>query len=86
MRRYALRVVRTISDRVKRSALLIYFVADLLDSIKSKMPIFAPNQQSTYSNVAFDLLGLVIQRVSNQTYESYIEEAIFKPLNMSKLE
>ncbi|KAF1348293.1 beta-lactamase/transpeptidase-like protein [Lizonia empirigonia] len=52
--------------------------------MKSKIPIFAPNQQSTYSNVAFELLGIVIERVTGQTYRSYIEEAIFKPLNMSK--
>jgi len=47
-------------------------------------PIFAPNQESTYSNVAFELLGLVIEKVTNQTFESYITEAIFKPLNMTK--
>ncbi|KAH9874863.1 hypothetical protein J1614_004350, partial [Plenodomus biglobosus] len=57
---------------------------DLLREISSKPPLFAPNQKSTYSNVAYELLGLVISRVTNQTYESYIEDAIFKPLNMSK--
>ncbi|KAH6642816.1 beta-lactamase/transpeptidase-like protein [Boeremia exigua] len=57
---------------------------DLLDAVKSQIPIFAPNQQSTYSNVAFELLGVVIERVTGQDYKSYIEEAIFKPLNMSK--
>ncbi|XPS67708.1 hypothetical protein M3J09_000009 [Ascochyta lentis] len=57
---------------------------DLLDSLKSKIPIFAPNQQSTYSNVAFELLGMVIERVTGQSYQSYIEQAVFQPLNMSK--
>ncbi len=37
-----------------------------------------------YSNVAYELLGVVIERVTNQSYESYITEAILKPLNMSK--
>ncbi|KAJ4340928.1 hypothetical protein N0V95_007382 [Ascochyta clinopodiicola] len=58
--------------------------SDLLDALKSKIPIFAPNQQSTYSNVAFELLGVVLERVTGRSYRSYIEEAIFKPLNMSK--
>jgi len=40
--------------------------------------------KSTYSNVAFELLGLVLEKVTNQTYKSYIDDAIFKPLNMSK--
>lgn len=40
--------------------------------------------KSSYSNVAFELLGLVLERVTNQTYKSYIDEAILRPLNMSK--
>ncbi|KAF1926683.1 beta-lactamase/transpeptidase-like protein [Didymella exigua CBS 183.55] len=57
---------------------------DLLDAVKSQIPIFAPNQQSTYSNIAFELLGIVLERVSGQDYQNYIEEAIFRPLNMKK--
>ncbi|KAF2621109.1 beta-lactamase/transpeptidase-like protein [Macroventuria anomochaeta] len=57
---------------------------DLLGAVKSQIPIFAPNQQSTYSNVAFELLGIVLERVAGQDYRSYIEEAIFKSLDMSK--
>jgi hypothetical protein len=40
--------------------------------------------ESSYSNVAFELLGLVLSNVTNQTYESYIDQSIFQPLNMSK--
>lgn len=49
------------------------------------------NQQTTmspkrytraYSNVAYGLLGEVIARTSQSTYEQYISEHIFKPLNM----
>jgi hypothetical protein len=40
--------------------------------------------RSTYSNVAFELLGLALARVTNKTYEDYINDAIFKPLDMSK--
>ncbi|KAF2466209.1 beta-lactamase/transpeptidase-like protein [Lindgomyces ingoldianus] len=58
--------------------------ANLLRSVKSKTPLFAPNQRSTYSNVAFELLGLAIENVTNQSYESYINDAIFKPLHMTK--
>lgn len=58
--------------------------ADLLSAVKAQIPIFAPNQQSTYSNVAFELLGIVLARVSGRDYQSYIEEEIFEPLNMTK--
>jgi CubicO group peptidase (beta-lactamase class C family) len=56
----------------------------LVDAVKKKVPLFAPNQKSSYSNVAFELLGLVIQRVTNKTYSDYITDAIFKPLDMTK--
>jgi len=56
---------------------------DMFRQLKKFAPLFAPNQESSYSNVAFELLGLVLSRVTNQTYEIYIDEAIFKPLNMS---
>lgn len=56
---------------------------DLFKQVKKFAPLFAPNQASSYSNLAFEILGLVLSRVTNQTYETYIEEAIFKPLNMS---
>lgn len=62
-------------------ALLTY--KDMLDIVKPKSPLFAPNQVSSYSNLAFDLLGLVLSRVSNQTFDDYIENAILKPLNMT---
>src|SRR5690242_5698294 len=67
---------RVIADRFRD--------ADLLDAVRSQIPIFAPNQQSTYSNVAFELLGVVLERVSGQDYRSYIENEIFKPLDMKK--
>jgi CubicO group peptidase (beta-lactamase class C family) len=58
-----------------RTQLLKYFL--------QKQPLFAPNQQSTYSNVAYELLGLVLENVTGLPYEEYMEQAIFKPLNLS---
>jgi CubicO group peptidase (beta-lactamase class C family) len=49
------------------------------------------NQQTTmspkrytraYSNIAYGLLGEVVARTSQSTYEQYVNEHIFKPLNM----
>ncbi|CAI6333972.1 unnamed protein product [Periconia digitata] len=57
---------------------------DLLRTVKNLDPIFQPNQQSTYSNLAFEMLGLVIEKVTNQTYDTYIQDAILTPLGMSK--
>ena len=37
----------------------------------------------TYANVNYSLLGRIIEAVSNESYENYIAENIFEPLNMS---
>jgi CubicO group peptidase (beta-lactamase class C family) len=59
-------------------------VTDLLKSVTSKPPLYAPKQKSTYSNLAFELLGIVLSNVTGKSYEDYIHDAIFKPLEMSK--
>jgi len=42
----------------------------------------SPGAAHEYSNVNFSILGLIVQTVSGQSYESYIQEHIFDPLEM----
>ncbi|MCH5164999.1 MAG: serine hydrolase [Clostridiales bacterium] len=37
-----------------------------------------------YANVNYSLLGKIVEAVSDKSYESYIAENVFRPLNMSK--
>jgi CubicO group peptidase (beta-lactamase class C family) len=57
--------------------------ADLLRALKQQNPVFAPDSKSTYSNDAFSLLGLVIERVTGETYSRYVTKEILEPLEMS---
>jgi CubicO group peptidase (beta-lactamase class C family) len=43
---------------------------------------FPPGTEWNYSNSGYFLLGYIIEQVSGQTYEQYIEENFFKPLGM----
>jgi CubicO group peptidase (beta-lactamase class C family) len=36
-----------------------------------------------YTDANYDVLGLIVQRVAGQSYESYVQEHIFTPLEMS---
>ena len=56
---------------------------DLLDGLKTAKPLFAPNQESSYSNVAFELIGLALERVTGVDFKDYMSDAIFEPLEMS---
>jgi CubicO group peptidase (beta-lactamase class C family) len=46
--------------------------------------IFAPGTTPAYSNYATALAGYVVQRVSGQPLDRYIDDHIFKPLKMSR--
>ena len=45
--------------------------------------VHAPGVVYEYSNPNYQILGLIVQSVSDQTYESYVQEHIFDPLEMS---
>ena len=43
---------------------------------------FFPGEKYSYGNDNYNILGLVIETVSGQSYESFMEERIFRPLGM----
>ncbi|MDE1893454.1 MAG: beta-lactamase family protein [Xanthomonadaceae bacterium] len=52
--------------------------------LKTHLParIFAPGQLVAYSNYGCGLAGYIVQRVSGQDFDDYIEQHIFEPLDM----
>ena len=50
--------------------------------MKNLNPVFAPNFKSTYSNMAFEILGLVIAEVSGMAYEDYIQTHVLDMIGM----
>jgi CubicO group peptidase (beta-lactamase class C family) len=55
---------------------------DFLPGFVDKEPNFAPGEGVRYNNVAFVLLGLVIEKVSGMTYRDYVRQRIFAPAGM----
>jgi CubicO group peptidase (beta-lactamase class C family) len=53
--------------------------------VKENQPnrIFAPGTMPAYSNYATALAGYIIERVSGQSYDDYVEQHIFTPLAMT---
>lgn len=45
---------------------------------------FVPGTQEEYSNLNYALLGLIIERVSGQPYENFLQENLFRPLLMNQ--
>ena len=60
-------------------------VPPLGDYLKTHIPqrIFEPGTTPAYSNYGTALAGYIVERVSGKPFNTYIEDAIFKPLGMS---
>ncbi len=55
---------------------------DIVVFALSKKLHFAPGNHSSYSNLGYGILQLVIERVSEENYEDYVKAHIFEPLNI----
>ncbi len=55
-------------------------VLDLLR--KEKIGRFAPGSSWSYSNSGYVVLGMIVEKASGKTYGEFLEERIFKPLEM----
>jgi CubicO group peptidase (beta-lactamase class C family) len=56
---------------------------DTLVSLVQAEPLeFEPGTALIYNNSAYFLLGLIIEKVSGQSYEEYVAEHLFQPLGM----
>lgn len=43
----------------------------------------APGEKGQYCNTCYNLLGLILEEVTNQDYETYIKQQLFQPLGMN---
>ncbi len=61
-----------------------YSSADILSQLRNGYLCFEPGSASKYSNIGYRLLGMIVERVTGEPFESYLEKEIFKPLGMKK--
>lgn len=55
----------------------------VIDLIKDMPLEFEPGKEFRYSNTNYTLLGIIIEKVTNMSFEDYLQKNIFVPLNMS---
>lgn len=56
--------------------------AAFLKLLFQKKSMFFHDEQSSYSNSGYVVLGSIIEKISNQSWENYLDDKIFKSLNM----
>ncbi|MBE5959769.1 MAG: hypothetical protein E7256_00035 [Lachnospiraceae bacterium] len=72
----------TNSEKDYPSATANMSLKDWYDTIYNAPLTFAPGTQYAYSNTNYNLLGMLIERVSGQSYAAFMQEKILKPLNL----
>ncbi|RSM03019.1 hypothetical protein CEP52_007670 [Fusarium oligoseptatum] len=58
-------------------------VPDFWDNFGKRSPVYTPWTSPIYSNVAFLILGLVIEEVSGQKFEDFVQENVLDVAGMS---
>jgi CubicO group peptidase (beta-lactamase class C family) len=53
-------------------------------SFKNSKLEFVPGSKTKYSNFGYAVLGLIVQNVSGMSFERYLSENLFKPLEMQR--
>ncbi len=56
---------------------------ELIDFFKNESMDFNPGEEFKYNNSGYIILGYIIELLSGQNYTNFVEENIFKKLNMS---
>lgn len=57
-------------------------VAAIIASFRDKPLAFTPGERHEYSSSGYILLGYLIEQISKQTYDRFLQDAIFTPLGM----
>jgi CubicO group peptidase (beta-lactamase class C family) len=55
---------------------------EIIDLFKNQPMEFSPGERWKYNNSGYILLGAIIEKVSSETYEAFIQKYIFEPLGM----
>ncbi|KAG4432061.1 hypothetical protein IFR05_012456 [Cadophora sp. M221] len=54
------------------------------DGFASRSPVFPTFQTPVYSNAAFQIFALALSRITGKDFKTLMDEALFKPLNLSR--
>jgi CubicO group peptidase (beta-lactamase class C family) len=70
-------------EEFRKLSLTPVTVTGFVDSFKPKPLEFAPGEKMKYNNSGYFMLGYIIEKVSGQSYEAFLQENIFTPLKLA---
>jgi D-alanyl-D-alanine carboxypeptidase len=69
-------------DYAARHPAHVWTIAEILDLAAARPPLFAPGTAYSYCNTEYNLLGLVIDRVTGRSWRREITRRIVRPLRL----
>jgi CubicO group peptidase (beta-lactamase class C family) len=78
-----LQVMVLVTFKLKVCRILTIWI-EIISVARSRPKVFEVNDRSTYSNVAFSLLGLALERTTGKPYSEIISSSILQPLGMNQ--
>jgi D-alanyl-D-alanine carboxypeptidase len=67
-----------------RHPLKVWKVSEFLDLAAAQPPLFAPGTGFSYSNTNYNLLGLVLERVTGHTWRHEVTRRVLRPLRLTR--
>lgn len=62
-----------------------FLLAELIEIIKAEPLLFEPGTNQEYSNSGYVVLGALIEKITNQSYEKNLYDRIIKPLKLENM-
>jgi D-alanyl-D-alanine carboxypeptidase len=70
-------------DYAARHPTHVWTIAEILDLAAAKPPVFAPGTAYSYCNTEYNLLGLIIDRLTGRSWRHEITRRVVRPLRLT---
>jgi D-alanyl-D-alanine carboxypeptidase len=72
-----------VDEQIARHPAKVWTVAEFLDLAAAQPPVFAPGAGFFYSNTDYNLLGLIIERITGRSWRQDVARRIIRPLRLT---
>jgi D-alanyl-D-alanine carboxypeptidase len=73
-----------IDEQIARNPAKVWTLREKLDLAAAQPPVFAPGTSYAYSNTDYNLLGLVIERVTGRSWRHEVARHVISPLELTR--
>jgi D-alanyl-D-alanine carboxypeptidase len=73
-----------VDEQVARNPAKVWTVSEFLDLAAAQPPVFAPGMGFFYSNTNYNLLGLIIERITGRSWRHAVTRRVIRPLRLTR--